>query len=104
MADISTFDNFFDKFPPKSGFQTNRRNMALKRHKGTPKKSEIASEFKLELKYLFHFVRLLYSLYKWIRILTGIRINRYKTDFQDITPCKALYSISYTIEKDYISC
>ena len=37
MADISTFDiieelNSFDKFPPKSGFQTKRRHMALKRH------------------------------------------------------------------------
>ena len=51
MADISTFDKFFDKFPPKSGFQTKRRNMALKRHKGTSKRSEIASEVKPESKY-----------------------------------------------------
>ena len=54
MADISTLDNFFDKFPPKSGFQTKRRNMALKRHKGTSKRSEIASEVKPESKYLFN--------------------------------------------------
>ena len=32
MAVISTFVNSFVKFPPKSGFQTKRRHMALKRH------------------------------------------------------------------------
>ena len=41
MADILTFDIFFDKFPPKSGFQTKRRNMALKRHKGTSKNQRL---------------------------------------------------------------
>ena len=28
MADISTFDNFFDNFPPKSGFMTKRRKIS----------------------------------------------------------------------------
>ena len=49
IADISAFDNFFDKFSPKSGFTTKkhkialkRRKMALKMHKITLKMHKIA--------------------------------------------------------------
>ena len=39
MADISTFDNFFDKSPPESGFQTKRRKILAQSHNMTLKKA-----------------------------------------------------------------
>ena len=42
MADISAFDNFFDKFSPKSGFTTKRHKIVLKRRKMALKVHKIA--------------------------------------------------------------
>ena len=58
MADISTFDNFFDKFSPESDLKGakywKKAQHALKRHNATSKNSEIVSKVKPESKYLFH--------------------------------------------------
>ena len=42
MADISAFDNFFDKLSPQSGFATKRHKIALKMRKMALKVHKIA--------------------------------------------------------------
>ena len=54
MADLSSFDNFFYKFPPKPGLQTKQAQHGIEKAQRHIKKSEIASEIKPDSKCLFH--------------------------------------------------
>ena len=78
MADISTFDNFFDNFPPKSGFQTKKAQHGAGKAQRHIKKSEIASEVKPESKYFFH---ALLSLMANVIIQTCLRVMFLAADF-----------------------